>query len=138
VDLAKPNKIKAYARLTTLDEMKQCLFQNGPFIITVSVSNKWFSVGPDGIIEPGGSNIGYHGIAFVGYDDVTRLVKIKNSWGTGWGQEGYGYIDYDVFMYILTDAWSSVDIPEGEEERYTLPAPKNWLNRFLDWLFWRQ
>jgi C1A family cysteine protease len=133
---AKPNKIKAYARLTTLDEMKRCLFQNGPFIIAVGVTNNWFSTGKDGIVLDGGDIIGYHGITFVGYDDIVSSVKIKNSWGEGWGQNGYGYINYEMFMRVLVDAWSSIDIPESEEEKIPLPTPAP--IPVKDTTFWQQ
>jgi len=133
LELAKPNKIKAYARLTTLEEMKQCLVQNGPFMIAVKVTDKWYGIGVNGVIEDGGNVVGGHAIVFVGYDDNTGMVKIRNSWGTGWGQEGYGYIKYEMLMTILMDTWSSVDIPQNEEEGNTIkPVPKP--RSFWAWL----
>jgi len=114
--LALPNKIQGYARLNTLDEMKQSLYQNGSFMIACSVTNNWFNVGTDGIIMEGGDIVGYHAIAFVGYDDETQLIKFKNSWSDRWGARGYGYLSYSHFMNILSDAWSAIDILEENEE----------------------
>jgi C1A family cysteine protease len=114
--LSLPNRIRGYARLTTLDEMKQCLLQNGCFMIAVAVTRNWFSVGGDGLIFEGGDIVGYHAIAFVGYDDELQRIKFKNSWGVGWGDNGYGYLGYSHLMTILTDSWSSIDIPENQEE----------------------
>lgn len=36
---------------------------------------------------------GYHAVAIVGYDAIG--FKVKNSWGTGWGESGYFRIKYD-------------------------------------------
>jgi hypothetical protein len=38
---------------------------------------------------------GYHAIALVGYDDATREFTFVNSWGRGWGSDGYGRMSYD-------------------------------------------
>ena len=42
--------------------------------------------------------LGGHAILLVGYDDNKKVFKFQNSWGTAWGDKGYGYIPYD---YIL-------------------------------------
>ena len=42
--------------------------------------------------------LGGHAILLVGYHDNTKVFKFQNSWGTSWGDKGYGYISYD---YIL-------------------------------------
>lgn len=120
LDRAKPNKIKGYARLNIISEMKLCLVQNGCFAISVKVTDKWTNP-INGVIEEGGNFIGGHAITFVGYDDSTKLVKFRNSWGENWGVNGYGYMTYDYLMNNLLDAWSSVDIPESEEEIYVAP-----------------
>lgn len=124
MEFAKRNKIRGYARLNTLDEMKQCLYQNGAFIIAMAITKDWFNVESDGVLKDGGARIGYHAITFVGYDDELQRVKIKNSWGQFWGDGGYGYIGYNMLMNNITDAWSSIDIPEKEEEGYVEPKPE--------------
>ena len=60
-----------------------------------------------------------HAIAAVGYDDnlkikntrCNRVTKgallIRNSWGTGWGDKGYGWLSYDyVLNRLALDFWS--------------------------------
>lgn len=45
-----------------------------------------------------------HAVVFVGYNDNTRLIKFKNSWGTGRGDRGYYYMPYDYLRWTH-DAW---------------------------------
>jgi hypothetical protein len=41
-----------------------------------------------------------HFVALSGYDDRKQMYFFKNSWGTSWGDNGYGRISYDdVFNY---------------------------------------
>lgn len=45
------------------------------------------------------SGLGRHAIALIGYDDSmgeNGAFKFINSWGTGWGLNGYGWISYDL------------------------------------------
>jgi C1A family cysteine protease len=42
--------------------------------------------------------LGGHAVLAVGYDDDTRQLTVRNSWGASWGQKGYfrmpyGYIE---------------------------------------------
>jgi hypothetical protein len=39
----------------------------------------------------------YHAMALVGYDDVKQAFRVRNSWGTSWGDNGSIWIDYDFF-----------------------------------------
>jgi hypothetical protein len=123
-DLAKENKIKAYARIYTIEEMKKCLYENGAFLASFLITDNWFKpVG--GLVIPEGKVVGGHAVCIVGYDDVTQLLKFRNSWGRNWGQDGYGYLPYVSVGQYLMDAWSSVDIPDVEEEKVEpIPVPK--------------
>jgi len=37
---------------------------------------------------------GWHAVLLVGYDDAEQYFIVKNSWGTGWGENGYFRIAY--------------------------------------------
>jgi hypothetical protein len=48
------------------------------------------------------SNFGGHVVTIVGYNE--RGFIIKNSWGTTWGDGGYGYVSYDLHKLLCTEA----------------------------------
>lgn len=64
--------------------------------------------------------VGGHAVDAVGYDDnmkiknanrggveTTGAILIRNSWGTGWGSAGYGWLPYDyVLRGLAVDWWS--------------------------------
>jgi C1A family cysteine protease len=58
--------------------------------------------------------VGGHAIVAVGYDDKMVIQNarpgaflIRNSWGTGWGDKGYGWLPYDyVLNGLAVDWWS--------------------------------
>lgn len=72
--------------------------------------------------KSGDTVLGGHAVMIVGYDDsmvikngtsgpsTTGAFIIRNSWGTGWGTGGYGYLPY---QYVLTglakDFWSLIN-----------------------------
>ena len=64
---------------------------------------------------------GGHAVVAVGYDDNMKIknlnsgatetkgaLLIRNSWGTGWGDSGYGWLPYDYILKGLAVDWWSV------------------------------
>jgi C1A family cysteine protease len=64
---------------------------------------------------------GGHAVVVVGYDDkmkiknkygkieTTGALLIRNSWGKGWGEEGYGWLTYEYILRGLAeDFWSII------------------------------
>ena len=46
-----------------------------------------------------GNVVGWHGINIVGYDDNERYFIGKNTWGKGWGENGFFRISYEeIYM----------------------------------------
>lgn len=113
-------RIKAYARLKGVPEMKRSLVVNGPFLAGVEVFDSWFTktVEKTGLVpmpKSGEASIGGHAICVAGYDDVKKVFKFKNSWGAGWGAGGYGYIRYEYIARYCSDAWSATDLIEDPD-----------------------
>jgi len=64
---------------------------------------------------------GGHAVLAVGFDDDIKIVNpsnkkivtqgaimIKNSWGTEWGEKGYGWLPYDYVTAGIADDWWSM------------------------------
>ena len=108
-----------------LSRIKTSLAAGLPSMFGFSVYNSYTQANPNGKIPfpvPGEAVVGGHAIVAVGYDnsmkikntnpggvETTGALLIRNSWGTGWGVDGYGYLPYE---YVLTsqavDWWSLI------------------------------
>jgi autotransporter-associated beta strand protein len=90
-------------------EMKSYLLQDGPIVATLETDNDWY-------YPSGGVFRGWHAALIVGYQDNPSISGggywiLKNSWGTSWGNAGYGEIAYSVLgtgggrdFYLLSGA----------------------------------
>jgi hypothetical protein len=131
---AKIYRIKAYARLGALQEMKRSLLVNGPFLAGVEVFDSWFnpSVARTGLVpmpKENDSLAGGHAICIVGYDERKKLFKFKNSWSAKWADQGYGYLKYEYLRSYCQDAWSATDLIDNPEK--LVKAREAALKKFL-------
>lgn len=97
-------RINSYSYISTSDitAIKTQLNNKHPLMITFTVDSYFANAGP-GFIWKNYSPTLYavHAVTICGYDDSKHAVKVMNSWGTGWGEAGYSWIDYD-FLPSLT------------------------------------
>jgi len=105
---ALKRKIKSYETLDTLSQIKSALAENFPisFGFTVYESFMNGSVSKTGIMtmpEEGEGVVGGHAVICVGYDDSKQMIKVRNSWGKGWGDKGYFWMDYKYTNKSLSD-----------------------------------
>lgn len=57
---------------------------------------------------------GNHAILIVGYDDSSKQFDFLNSWGSGWGQGGYGKFSYDFISKYGNGGYAPINIqPRG-------------------------
>lgn len=79
----------------SLDGIKAAILSGFPVIIGFRVSKNYTQSGSTGVFPfMDGPDAGGHAVLCVGYDDSAGMLKIKNSWGVGWGVNGYGYLPY--------------------------------------------
>lgn len=48
----------------------------------------------------------YHAMALVGYDEDKQALHLINSWGARWADGGYGWLSYDTFERLATEAYA--------------------------------
>jgi C1A family cysteine protease len=93
----------------TLTNIKNAIAVNALTVVFgTPVYNGIFDVGSDGMIPlPSGASVGGHAMLFVGYDDTKNALLTLNSWGTGWGMNGFGWLPYQyVTTGQVSDCWS--------------------------------
>lgn len=109
--IAKWGLIDSYWRCSDLNDLKVGL-NSCPVVIGVGVFREWFDNNQGVIKYPANKYeiLGGHAICCVGYNDNTKLIKFKNSWSKGWGDDGYGYLPYEYINDFMWDAWCTKDL----------------------------
>lgn len=105
-DDAVQHKAVQYQRtIRDLNQMKGCLASGYPFVFGFTVYESFESQevaksGHASMPSPGEQAVGGHAVVAVGYDDSQGWFIVRNSWGTGWGMEGYFTLPY---AYLLNE-----------------------------------
>lgn len=108
----------------TVAEMKDALCRHGPVAASVYVDlnkNDTFEFQsykpkqfiPIGSQAPEDEVLGKvfdhkstnHAVLIVGWDDAKKAYLFKNSWGTDWGYDGYGWVHYDAHNIGIGATW---------------------------------
>lgn len=103
----------AYVRCQSLRDIMTMLSNGSPVVFGFSVYENIGEADDTGIlpVKPEGQLLGGHAVLAVGYDATNGRVKFQNSWGTSWGDGGFGYMHQDYFSpfgAIVDDAWALV------------------------------
>ena len=90
-----------------VDKIKAALCRFGPLVVGVRATDAFIAyTGGDGVpfdaFESGDIN---HAVTLIGWDDTKQAWLIKNSWGTGWGENGYMWIAYGCNNIGSHAAW---------------------------------
>lgn len=68
-----------------------------------------------------------HVVTIVGYDDGQQLFRVKNSWGTGWADNGYAWVSYDL---VRRAAYGAASL-QGVVSPATVQDPFNFRHFYL-------
>jgi C1A family cysteine protease len=87
-------KITNYQKITDIGAMKDWLANRGALSACFTVYNDFYSYRSGVYRHVTGGVIGGHCVSIVGYDDNLGCWICKNSWGEGFGEQGYFKIAY--------------------------------------------
>jgi C1A family cysteine protease len=103
-----------------LQRIKTYLAGNMPSMFGFAVYSSYQYSGKNGHFPfpcPKESVVAGHAVVAVGYDDTKKIknplcgkettgaLLIRNSWGTEWGEKGYGWLPYEYVLQGQADDW---------------------------------
>ncbi|HZH13068.1 MAG TPA: C1 family peptidase [Archangium sp.] len=111
-------KINGWSEVLAIEERKSLLASKGPMVGGMAIFQDFYSYGSGIYRHVSGALVGHHAICIVGYDDEEGCWICKNSWGEGFGENGYFRIAYGEALIDTSFAFYDMDVPcpNGEEE----------------------
>ena len=79
--------------MPSVDAIKNAIYTYGCVAAAVYV-NSYFQAYKSGTFTGCQNGTVNHAIVLCGWDDAKGAWLLKNSWGTGWGQQGFMWIKY--------------------------------------------
>ncbi|MBU0497924.1 MAG: hypothetical protein KKG04_08240 [Candidatus Thermoplasmatota archaeon] len=107
--------------VASVDQIKQAILDYGPVSVAVCVNTAFHDYTSGVFSGPTCSSIN-HAVALVGWDDnqgSNGVWFLRNSWGPGWGENGYMRIEYGV----CDVGYRTVRIRYRDPIRINLPDP---------------
>lgn len=110
-DDAARHTIAEYHPFKTLDrnQIKGFLYKNYPLPFGVDVGYNFEHINKIPLTKGrivwktmDTKDVGGHGMLLIGYSDSLHAYRVQNSWNpTIWGEQGYVWIDYDLFEQVI-------------------------------------
>lgn len=114
-------KIKSFSRLNfkNPDEIKRVLAGKNVVMVGMIIDDAFYKLKGSAIYdENGGQSYGGHAMTIVGYDDNKKsksgkkgAFKLQNSWGTNWGDKGFGWVSYSMLAKVGQETYAIIDEP---------------------------
>jgi len=122
---------KSYRISNNPIQIKQAILNNLPVILGIVLYQSFESpeVAKTGIVNMPSIEEqckGGHAVLLVGFDDETQRYKMRNSWGTEWGDKGYFTIPYQYIHdpTLTDDLWVLVSVLDDDScDNNTLVVP---------------
>lgn len=111
--LAGEKKIAGYYNLDrdNIEIWRRWLALRGPIIVRLQVDDTWFNPPEGGHLQtylPSEEKDKGHAVCLVGYNHPEKFFIVRNSWGTGWGDNGFAYASYEYATAAFTEAYGVV------------------------------
>lgn len=101
------NKIQSFGCLTAkpdtsnLQIYKAYIRDSIPLVISARIGDRFVEWNSDAVIDHDSYKYrgqhAYHAMVLSGYDDSRNSFRVRNSWGSEWGDNGSIWVDYNFF-----------------------------------------
>jgi hypothetical protein len=112
--------------ISQADLTKKSLSEGNPVIVVLKCYESFMHLLPEGLWSGGEDRyLGHHALTVVGYDETLHggAFEVMNSWGTGWGQDGFGWIRFADYERICAGAYELIRMsPQRPEPAATAPV----------------
>ena len=99
--LKNTNKISSYLWTYDINVLINTLLTTGPVVVGTNWYTSMFYPDKNGLIKVSGGLAGGHAYVLNGVDTIKKLFRIKNSWGSNWGQQGHAYITFSDMNKLI-------------------------------------
>ena len=116
-----------------VDDILGALTTIGPVVLGLWWYEGMLETDPDGYLRPWGKIVGGHAILAVGVDYEQRAIRVHNSWGRSWGEDGRAWISFiDLDLLFQDEGEGCIPLirvpvpiePEPEPEPQPEPEPE--------------
>jgi C1A family cysteine protease len=99
--IANFSRIVSETEKPRVEHIKAYLNDTIPLVFGAKLGDHFMNWKGDGVINSDSHNYtgihANHAMVIAGYDDSKHAFRVRNSWGTEWGDEGSIWVDYDFF-----------------------------------------
>lgn len=98
----------AYNRCSDSNDIKSALTDGFPVTCGLAIDGPFQKLKSDEIVTGFGESIGNHMMLIVGWSKEKKAFLILNSWGEGWGKDGYCWISENLVQSKGFDKWAII------------------------------
>lgn len=108
VESASRHRIRSWQAIdpARLDDIKGQLAGGHPVVFGMRISQSFKQLRGDTVYDDlDAERTGGHAMVLVGYDEQRQAFKLINSWGTRWGDKGYGWVSYRAMQKFTPELY---------------------------------
>ena len=120
--------------MKALNHTKAALAEGLPVVFAAYITKQWLTMSGTlqqqrlkymGLASSKYPQVGAHAMTIVGYDDALDGFIVENSWGTSWGDNGYGVLPYtrirDAFEIWAIRGFDGITMTPAVPVTYKMP-----------------